>query len=642
MGLSPTLGKTLYALLCVVVLPAALGWWAMGLDATVRLPAYRAPLGGAVVVALGLALTAWATLALRLHGRGLPMSPYPPARWVARGPYRVLRHPIYVGAVLVCGGVALAAGSGAGLFLVTPFVAALAAVWVLGYEGGRTRERFGDEMRPLPLRLAAESDEAPGAGERAFAFTHLLLPWLVVYYAVEFLGAPPDGVEMWRRWDAALPVLPWTEVVYALAYPLVAVAPLVARSRRDLRWLVTRGWLAMACIVPLWLLLPAVATAKPVPGDGVLGLLMSWERAWDRPVTAFPSFHVTWVLLAAAVCARRWRAVAWLWWSLAAAIAMSCVTTGMHAAVDVVAGVAVAVAVARAEVLWERLRRLAERVANSWHEATVGPVRFLSHSVWAVAGAWLGLALFVVVAGAGNLGAALALTAASIVGAALWAQVVEGSPQLLRPYGYYGSALFAVAGFVVAGLLGHDGWLLAGGFAVGGSVTQAIGRGRCLVQGCCHGAPCPAWLGIRFSHPRSRVTRLSDLGGTPIHATQLYSMLWMLLVAAALLRLWTLRAPLPFVVGWYFVLVGLGRFVEEHLRGEPQTPVFGGLRLYQWLAVGFVVAGAAVTVVPGAAAPPLSLPSLGSLAAVSGFSLLVYAAYGMDFPRLSVRFSRLV
>ena len=641
MGLSPAAGKLAYAALFVVLLPACLVLWATGLDAVVALPAYRVPGAGALVAASGVALMAWAAHVLWWDGGGLPMSPYPPARYVTRGPYRVLRHPIYVGAVLVGGGTALATGSGAGLFLVTPSLAALAAAWVLGFEGARTRERFGDAPT-VPVRLAAGSDEPPSAGERVFACTHLLLPWLALYCFVVFLGVPRDAVETWGRWDAALPVVPWTEAVYVLTYPFVAATPLVARSRSDLRWFVTRGWLAMACIGPLWLLLPLIATAKPVAGEGLFPALMAWERAWDRPVTAFPSFHVTWAVLAAVVYARRWRASAWLWWTLAAGIAVSCVTTGMHGAVDVLAGLVAAAIVVRAEAVWATLRAWAEQVANSWHEVTVGPVRLLSHSVWAAAGAWLGLALFVVVAGPANLGVGLVLTAASIAGAALWAQVVEGSPQLLRPYGYYGSAVFAVAGFVVADLLGYDGWLLAAGFAVGGSVTQAVGRGRCLVQGCCHGAACPAWLGVRFTHPRSRVTRLSELGGVPIHATQLYSMLWMLLVAAALLRLWALQAPLPFIVGWYFVLVGLGRFVEEHYRGEPQTAVFAGLRLYQWLAVLFVVGGAVATVVPGGGAPAYSLPTPASLAAITGFSLLAYAAYGVDFPRLTARFSRLV
>jgi hypothetical protein len=398
----------------------------------------------------------------------------------------------------------------------------------------------------------------------------------------------------------------------------------------------------MASIVPLWLLLPIVATAKVAPAGGVLGELMQWERAWDTPLTAFPAFHATWAALAAVVLARRWRAAAWASWLLALAIGASCVTTGMHATADVVAGFAVAWLVARAEAIWEVARAWAERVANSWREATLGPVRFLSHSTWAAAGAWCGLALVLATAGPGALVPALGLAVVSIAGAALWAQVVEGSPQLLRPYGYYGSALFAVLGFVGASLLGYDGWLLAAAFAVGGSITQAIGRGRCLVQGCCHGRACAPWLGIRVTHPRSRVTRLSTLGGTSVHPTQVYSMAWMTLVAASLVRLWTLHAPLPFIVGSYFLLVGLGRFVEERFRGEPQTAVIGGLRLYQWLSIAFVVGGAATGTLPGVPAPPVSIPPAPALVTLAVFSLGVYAAYGVDFPRLNTRFSRLV
>ncbi len=109
-----------------------------------------------------------------------------------------------------------------------------------------------------------------------------------------------------------------------------------------------------------------------------------------------------------------------------------------------------------------------------------------------------------------------------------------------------------------------------------------------------------------------------------------------------LLRLWTLHGPLPFIVGTYFVLVGLGRFVEEHFRGEPQTAIFAGLRLYQWLAIAFVVGGALITTIPGPPAAPLTMPSAAHLVVLAAFSLLVYAAYGVDFPSTNTRFSRLV
>ena len=636
------MGKLAYAALFVVLLPAALIAWASRLDGLVALPAYRAPLAGAGVVTLGLALMVAATIALRVHGRGLPMSPYPPERYVTQGPYRYVRHPIYVGAVLAAAGLALVLGSASGLWIVTPMLAAAAAAWVLGFERGATGARFGVATRAPLLSLAPATDAAPTGWQRTSVFVLVFLPWLVLYEAVELLGVPPDAVSEWRRWELSLPVLPWTEVVYALTYPFVLLTPFLARASRDLRTFMTRSWLAMAVIIPIYLLLPLVVPAKPVDGTGPLETMLRWERAYDGPVTAFPAYHVVWALLAAQVYRGRWPRLAVLWFGFGAAVAVSCVTTGMHATADVVGGFAAFAVVTQAAAIWEWVRRRAERLANSWQEVTLGPVRLLSHGLYAAAGIWLGLLIIASLAGPDTTWIIVAVSAATIVGAAVWAQVVEGSPQLLRPYGYYGGIIGGVLALLVAGVLGADAWRLLAAFAVGGSVTQAVGRGRCLVQGCCHGAECAEWLGIRYLHPRSRVTRLAKLEGRPLHPTQVYSAGWMLLVAAVLFRLWTLHAGLQLILGSYLILTGLGRFVEEHYRGEPQTRTWRGFRMYQWLAIAFVVIGAVVTAVGWTPAATPQLPSPSSIIGVTVFGILAYLAYGCDFPRLNVRFSRLV
>jgi protein-S-isoprenylcysteine O-methyltransferase Ste14 len=61
---------------------------------------------GFVVAALGLALVVWAGVTM---GSSLSPFPRPPrdARLVDRGPYRFLRHPIYVGGVLFFAGLSL-------------------------------------------------------------------------------------------------------------------------------------------------------------------------------------------------------------------------------------------------------------------------------------------------------------------------------------------------------------------------------------------------------------------------------------------------------------------------------------------------------------------------------------------------------
>ena len=112
-------------------------------------------------------------------------------------------------------------------------------------------------------------------------------------------------------------------------------------------------------------------------------------------------------------------------------------------------------------------------------------------------------------------------------------------------------------------------------------------------------------------------------------------------VGLALWRLWSDGAPVQFIGGAYFLLIGIGRFVEEHFRGEPQTAWVAGLRLYQWLAIAFVVLGGAMMAVGATPAPlpePLDLPSL-ALALAAG--VVSYAAYGIDFPTSNARFARL-
>jgi hypothetical protein len=92
----------------------------------------------------------------------------------------------------------------------------------------------------------------------------------------------------------------------------------------------------------------------------------------------------------------------------------------------------------------------------------------------------------------------------------------------------------------------------------------------------------------------------------------------------------------------YFILTGLGRFVEEAWRGEPQTPIFAGLRLYQWAAVASVVSGALMTALGDSGEAPTPHFAWGVLLASVVFGVFVWLAMGVDFPNSNRRFSRLV
>jgi hypothetical protein len=91
------------------------------------------------------------------------------------------------------------------------------------------------------------------------------------------------------------------------------------------------------------------------------------------------------------------------------------------------------------------------------------------------------------------------------------------------------------------------------------------------------------------------------------------------------------------------MLNGLARFVEEAYRGEPQTQVYAGLKVYQWTALLSVFLGTVFTMVPAA---PVELQHLGLNPMAFLISLLmgglVTIAMGVDWPESNRRFSRLI
>jgi Prolipoprotein diacylglyceryltransferase len=628
--------KLAYGALFAVVLPLLLWAWAVRLDRVIVLPRVGEAWHGLVIAALGALVIAAAIVTLRVRGGGWPMSPFPPKARVTSGLFAIVDDPIYAGFVLLVAGVAIAQRSPSGIWIVAPLLSLACFSFVAGYERDATLLHFGPPLQRPFLRLPAASDALPSFADRLSMYVLVFLPWLIAYQAVNALGAPRDAHSGYSRWDALIPLVPSTEVVYFLAYPMVLALPLLLRSQRALRTVAIHGWVGTFAITLFYLAVPIVVVPKPVLHDALLAPLLLWERAFDAPLTALPAFHVVWVMIAAAAFANRFA------WVLATVIAISCLTTGMHAIGDVIGGVFAGVLILNSHRLWRVALALSERLASSWREWDLGPVRLMSHGLWAAAGSFFGILIVGMLGGDRAVLPACVVGLSAILGAALWAQFIEGSPMLLRPYGYYGGIIGGSVAIAAAPLIGSDTWLLLAAYGIAAPVVQAFGRVRCLVQGCCHGRIAEETNGIRYRHPRSRVTRLSDLSGAPLHATQLYSIVSSIVAAIVLLRLWQVGAPLSTIGGGYFILNGMSRFVEEHYRGEPQTPIAGGLRIYQWLAIASVIVGALLTAFPTQGAPAIQAPSTRAWLIAALFGITTYCAYGLDFPRLNARFARLV
>lgn len=97
---------------------------------------------GVVLAASGGALALWCVLTFAFVGRGTPAPFDPPRRLVVRGPYAVVRNPMYIGAGLALLGASLfyrslaLLGYAAAFFLATHF-------FVVLYEEPTLRRSFG-------------------------------------------------------------------------------------------------------------------------------------------------------------------------------------------------------------------------------------------------------------------------------------------------------------------------------------------------------------------------------------------------------------------------------------------------------------------------------------------------------------------
>ncbi len=293
--------------------------------------------------------------------------------------------------------------------------------------------------------------------------------------------------------------------------------------------------------------------------------------------------------------------------------------------------------------LGQFLLRRVEVLANSWKSCRLGPVRIMNHFWFSGLAGGLGAFLVVLVSGREHVGTVSWMMLAGLVGAALVGQALVGKQgSLSRPFGYFGGVL----GIIAAGwvLSFHTGGVLLvlTAFCLAGPWVQAIGRLRCIVQGCCHGMPAPRSRGIVVNNPHSRVLSLAGFGGIPIYPTQLYSILGNLFLGLLLVRLWRAQASMTLISGLYLTLAGAVRFFEEGYRGEPMTRVVAGLRLYQWFAVGMYAAGMVAMMFDAPPVPPVDFASLPAAFLAGGvFFLVCGLALSADFPESRARFSRL-
>jgi len=217
--------------------------------------------------------------------------------------------------------------------------------------------------RSLSGLLAPDDDRLPTFAARMLVFPVLFIPWLILYSSIVNLGPMPDAFETYRAGEWRWPVYQWTELLYFSPYVLVTIAPFLIRTNRLLRRFTVTGILGTVIGHLVFLVVPAMATPRPFAPHGVFGAMMEIERQLDgNGAGALPSFHVFWAFLGGAAFAARWprwRRVAWSW---AIAVSLSCVFTGLHSMLDIIAGFAMFLLIYRAVCNWDSAKsRLAAR-----------------------------------------------------------------------------------------------------------------------------------------------------------------------------------------------------------------------------------------------------------------------------------------
>ncbi|MGE5314662.1 MAG: phosphatase PAP2 family protein, partial [Acidobacteriota bacterium] len=421
------MGKFLYGSLFVILLPILLAAWARATSGIVLLPVFANENAGFIAAGMGIMLMALGMHALVIHGKGLPMNAYPPPILVKQGIYRLLPHPIYTGCCLCAIGLSIIFQSPSGLWLVSPTLMLGCMALVYGYERDDLRARFGDAAMTRPhLSLPSGASGKATPAERLSVYLLVFLPWLVLYEAVIMLGAPPDARSNAMPFEQSVPVIEWTELFYASVYAFVLIVPLLPLTSRALRAFAIRGLVLSAMGTFCFLTIPFIAPWRPFVPEGLFGNLLQFERSNDGITAAFPSTHVMWAMLAAHTWSRVFPKGKKIWWILCAAITVSCFTTGMHTIADVIGGVIAGALVLRIDAVWEVIRSNTERLANSWHEWRIGSMRVINHGGYTALGSFAGLCIVGSIVGSAALTEMLIVALFSLVGAGMWAQIVEG------------------------------------------------------------------------------------------------------------------------------------------------------------------------------------------------------------------------
>lgn len=167
--------------------------------------------------------------------------------------------------------------------------------------------------------------------------------------------------------------------------------------------------------------------------------------------------------------------------------------------------------------------------------------------------------------------------------------------EIISPYGW---ALHGVViGVVLTGLIYwriraretsfQDLLGMGDAVAVGAPLAQAFGRIGCTMNGCCHGklSPFSSFPGAVSYTPRDAIS--PQFWNTPVYPTQIYFLLWNLIVFAVVWRLRNRLKPNGSLFFVYLSIYCAGDFGLRFLRAD--SPILVGLQEGQIISLAILM-----------------------------------------------------